>query len=248
MKLSLDVNKISHGEIILRVAGFIFFFSFVLWRLHIIRQYGNDYMLRTSPAVFYAYRALWAAETLVFVIYAGAYLFRKPAKRLANGFMEVVFPFFVAGLPFLMIRQSFLVRLYPDKINPYQDITRILWNGRYMYVFQVNLSPLPLLVILFVMLIGTLIMLLALMKLWRSFSIMTEARSLVRDGIYKYIRHPLYVGEIISYLGVLLMRFSLVNVLIFLLFTACQVIRARIEERKLESIFPEYAEYKKTAY
>jgi protein-S-isoprenylcysteine O-methyltransferase Ste14 len=38
-------------------------------------------------------------------------------------------------------------------------------------------------------------------------------------------------------------RLSLINLAIFFLFTAFQLVRARMEEMKLELNFPEYGEY-----
>jgi protein-S-isoprenylcysteine O-methyltransferase Ste14 len=46
------------------------------------------------------------------------------------------------------------------------------------------------------------------------------------------------------FFGSMLLRLSLPTVLLYLLFLAGQVFRARIEERKLESAFPDYATYK----
>ena len=74
---------------------------------------------------------------------------------------------------------------------------------------------------------------------------MVEARFLVTNGLYKYIRHPLYLGEIVSYLGVLALRFSIENLIIYIIFLVCQTVRARIEENKLENEFPEYKKYKR---
>ena len=44
----------------------------------------------------------------------------------------------------------------------------------------------------------------ALAHLGRAFSLMAEARQLVSDGPYAHVRHPLYLGEAVAMLGLLL--------------------------------------------
>lgn len=244
-KIRLDLNNIPRADTILRVFGFIFFLLFLGSRFLIYKNYGGSWLLKNSPAVFLAYKLLWVLETLIFLVYVSAYIFRHPARKLASGLRETFFPFVTAALPFLMIRHSIIASFFPGKGRPLQDLTRLEWFGKSMYVVDVHKSVVPLAIIILVMLSGTVIMLVSLASLWRSFSIMVEARQLVTRGIYKYVRHPLYLGEIVSYAGVLMMRFSLVNTVIFIVFIIFQVVRSRIEEQKLEKVFPEYRKYKK---
>jgi len=93
--------------------------------------------------------------------------------------------------------------------------------------------------------LGGLINLIGLWTLRRAFTIMTEARTLVTHGIFRIMRHPLYTGHFIMFLGSLLLRLHLVTVIAYLLFSIGQVIRARMEERKLQLSFPGYSAYKK---
>ena len=69
------------------------------------------------------------------------------------------------------------------------------------------------------------------MQLRKSFAIMTEVREPVFDGIYRWTRHPMYVGSMLTAAGALLQNFSAWNGLVGLAFCACQVYRARLEER-----------------
>ncbi|MEJ2156465.1 MAG: hypothetical protein P8X96_14090 [Desulfobacteraceae bacterium] len=57
--------------------------------------------------------------------------------------------------------------------------------------------------------------------------------------------HPLYTGHFIMFFGSLLLRLHPVSVMLYLSFCVGQVLRARIEERKLMQAFPEYALYQK---
>src|SRR5205085_12524408 len=85
-----------------------------------------------------------------------------------------------------------------------------------------------------------------LAALRRSFSIMAEARVLVRSGPYRWVRHPMYLAHFIIFLCVLLQRFAPVTLGLYVVFVAGQIVRARIEEEKLATVFPNYEEYRRT--
>ena len=82
-----------------------------------------------------------------------------------------------------------------------------------------------------------------MMQQRKSFAIMTEVREPVFDGIYRWTRHPMYVGSMLTAAGALLQDFSAWNGLVGLAFCACQVYRARLEERKLCGLSLEYDRY-----
>jgi len=90
---------------------------------------------------------------------------------------------------------------------------------------------------------GMIISLYSLGALGKSFSIIPQARTLVQTGPYKLIRHPLYLGELISLIGIVLARFSISAITIYCLIITLQIYRAVQEERLLASIFPEYEPY-----
>ena len=92
-------------------------------------------------------------------------------------------------------------------------------------------------------LIGFLIALSGLLYLRRSLSIIPEARRLVTNGPYRFIRHPLYAAEILVAAAILLSEPSLWTVLAFFPFVCVQLLRARFEERLLSNTFPAYAMY-----
>lgn len=241
-----EVDRISHIEILLRTAGFLLFLVFFISRLSVIDKYGSSNLLSTQPMMFFAYRVLWFLESMIYMFFMAAYIFRKPAKSLGKGFMETLFPFITAGLPFLMVRYGFIELLSPGSMGIHQDFTKINYGGKEMFITQVGVSPVPLSAVITIMLTGTVISIISLFFLWKSFSIMVEAREPVTAGIYKYIRHPLYLGEMTAYLGVLMLRFSFDNLLIYITFIICQHMRARIEEDKLKDVFPQYLKYMET--
>jgi protein-S-isoprenylcysteine O-methyltransferase Ste14 len=90
---------------------------------------------------------------------------------------------------------------------------------------------------------GNYFCLVALLKLGRSLSIMPEARRLVTDGPYRYVRHPLYLAEAIVLLGIFLQFRSVPVALIVIAALGFQLLRMHYEEGVLRAAFPEYAEY-----
>ena len=64
------------------------------------------------------------------------------------------------------------------------------------------------------LLAGNAIAVYVLSHLGRSFSIMPEARELTTSGLYRYVRHPLYLAEIIAGTGAILQFLSVWTALI----------------------------------
>src|SRR5690348_17169397 len=83
-----------------------------------------------------------------------------------------------------------------------------------------------------------------LLYLRRSFSIIPEARRLVTGGPYGLSRHPVYLGEVTTAIGVNLATAGWLSALAVAYFIACELMRIRWEERILALSFPsEYPEY-----
>jgi protein-S-isoprenylcysteine O-methyltransferase Ste14 len=90
---------------------------------------------------------------------------------------------------------------------------------------------------------GNIVSVYVLARLGRSFSIMAEARKLVITGPYTFVRHPLYLAEMVAVLGVVMQFFSVYAVLALFLHVILQVQRMKNEEAVLRDAFPEYADY-----
>jgi protein-S-isoprenylcysteine O-methyltransferase Ste14 len=98
--------------------------------------------------------------------------------------------------------------------------------------------------VFWIMTLATVLTVWGMWNLRRSFSITVEARELVTTGVYRFVRHPVYLGEIMAALAVTVWRMSLVSIAVFSLFVAIQLVRARMEETKLDLNFGEYEAYK----
>jgi len=170
--------------------------------------------------------SLWILETGLLLGYALVWLTRPAATSAAKGFREPVLPLLLVLLPFAIV------------LRPY---TYTRWMPEHATAHLAGLYGINLLLIL-----AGLLNLIGLASLRRSFAIMAEARVLVRSGPYRFVRHPMYSAHFVIFFCVLLQRFAPVKLGLYVVFVAGQILRARIEERKLAATFPEYAEYRRT--
>jgi protein-S-isoprenylcysteine O-methyltransferase Ste14 len=100
-----------------------------------------------------------------------------------------------------------------------------------------------------VALAGMMLWVTARYQLGDAFSILPKATKIIKTGIYKKIRHPVYMAGIIAIFGLCLIYqksgfyFALIALIIM------QVIRARLEEKSLTTKFGQsYIEYKNSTW
>jgi protein-S-isoprenylcysteine O-methyltransferase Ste14 len=79
--------------------------------------------------------------------------------------------------------------------------------------------------------------------LGKSFGLLPAARTLVSNGPYSVVRHPIYLGYLISHIGFLLVNFTWANLSILTLIYCLQFVRIFKEEKILSSAWPEYRDY-----
>ncbi|HZW78495.1 MAG TPA: isoprenylcysteine carboxylmethyltransferase family protein [Flavobacteriaceae bacterium] len=103
----------------------------------------------------------------------------------------------------------------------------------------------PLAIVLLIL--GAAIIFFELMQLGKQLSPFPSPRKnskLIVNGVYKYIRHPIYSGILIGFLALTMIADSgykmLVTFLMFLLFYTKSV----YEEKRLMQVFPDYKVYK----
>jgi protein-S-isoprenylcysteine O-methyltransferase Ste14 len=79
-----------------------------------------------------------------------------------------------------------------------------------------------------------------MLSLNRSFGLLPAHRGVKSDGLYRWVRHPLYSAYLLAQLGSLVNNLTAYNVVIVVAATVFQIIRVRQEERLLT----EYADYR----
>lgn len=90
-----------------------------------------------------------------------------------------------------------------------------------------------------IVIVGTVWTIWSLATLGRCFGLFPEVRGLVQRGPYRLVRHPVYLGELISAVGMLVAKPHPLIVLLFGVFVALQFGRTVYEERALSAAFPE---------
>ncbi len=85
---------------------------------------------------------------------------------------------------------------------------------------------------------------LTLTYLGRSFSVMPEARQVVKSGPYAIVRHPLYLCEMLGFLSIALLYRSGAAAMLLALMMALQIARARWEEKVLAGACADFAAYR----
>ena len=95
----------------------------------------------------------------------------------------------------------------------------------------------------FVALVACAWLLASVLTLGRCFGVLPEVRGLVTRGPYRLVRHPVYLGEFGTAVGLVIGAPSLWNFGAVFAFVLAQVTRMRLEEQALRKEFAEYAEY-----
>jgi protein-S-isoprenylcysteine O-methyltransferase Ste14 len=149
---------------------------------------------------------------------------------------------------FAVLIVMFAVRHTPLRTAPSLYANCAAIAGTFLSVGIVLLPPQELssalyLVSLAFIVVGTVFAIWASLVLGRSISILPQARRLVTSGPYCLVRHPLYLGEIVAIVGVILQHFSIWALLLAGLQFAFQLQRMKNEERVLFQVFPEYGAY-----
>ncbi len=74
-----------------------------------------------------------------------------------------------------------------------------------------------------------------------------HAAQLVAHGLYARVRHPIYLGVMLSALGVALIHGHIVPLLVALVFIPFFTYKSMFEERWLEQVYAGYAAYRQRA-
>ena len=93
--------------------------------------------------------------------------------------------------------------------------------------------------------LGTAIALAAKLSLRRSFGLVPANRGVKVSGAYRFVRHPMYSGYVLNHIGIMLLAFSVWNVLVYATCWTLLYLRVIEEERFLMGD-QKYVDYAKT--
>ena len=172
---------------------------------------------RISLYSYYLVKSLWVTETLIYVVFLVSYAIRIDPIERSRGLKEIIIPLIGGVLPYALLSS-------PPSLLP---------AGNWLMIY----------IIFYWMTATTALAIWGLWTLRCSFSITVEVRALITNGPYRWIRHPIYLGEILTTLAVTIWRFSILNLALFTLFIIIQLLRARWEEAKLSRVFAAYSIY-----
>jgi protein-S-isoprenylcysteine O-methyltransferase Ste14 len=155
----------------------------------------------------------------------------------------------MAAVPLLIAASCSFALRRPAKVPTYMDETLIptlsylspflVLNADFLLGYDLHLPTLSLIAIP-----GIVLTCISMFYLRSSFSILPSIRQLVTTGPYRFIRHPIYFGEVLYVLGVMLLAFNILSILFFFSLIVLLLARIRIEERKLMAE-PAYLGYAK---
>ncbi|HSA60259.1 MAG TPA: isoprenylcysteine carboxylmethyltransferase family protein [bacterium] len=207
----------SHRDLLPRVTGAVFFTAYAAY----IAVLQRNEIIQAPGPIAIEPLVRRGFVVLIFLLMASSYVLRRPARVRATGFRERVFPFVCAVLPIALNESSALFAPFAGLPSL---VTERLADG--------------------LLFLGNALSVWGLIYLRRAFSIMAEVRDLVSRGPYRFVRHPIYEGQILATTALWLLSPSWGSTLLLLVFIAAQLARASIEESKLEASLPGYKRYR----
>jgi protein-S-isoprenylcysteine O-methyltransferase Ste14 len=72
-----------------------------------------------------------------------------------------------------------------------------------------------------------------LLNLGKSFGILIAFRKIKSNGLYSFVRHPMYGTDILLRIGYIISHFNLFTIIAFIISTSCYIYRAFLEEKFL---------------
>lgn len=136
----------------------------------------------------------------------------------------------LAAAWFLITRKTNL-----EKTNSRMIETLAYVSNAWPFIYLISLSPLPNAAFFssILAILGFTISTLALFDLGSSFGVSPANRGAVRTGLYRYIRHPVYSGYMISEFGFVLL--NPINLLVWVISGGLYFARTKVEDRVLRN-------------
>lgn len=186
---------------------------------------ARDFFGGEQPSLKVLGRQLSLIILVVLNLFNAVFLLaNKAPQKLPEHPVDIVIPLISCFFPGLL---NLLV------VNPPAWDISFGWSATPLAYGSLVLAPL-----------GALLSAIGLLYLNTSFSILVTAREIKTAGPYSLVRHPIYLGYLLTHLGLLLVADRLTILLLIALELALFIYRARLEERLLITADPGYAQYK----
>lgn len=117
-------------------------------------------------------------------------------------------------------------------------------------LLTINLHDIICSIGLVVSIVGVFVVIIALLQLKTNLSPFPSPKSnatLIKTGLYKFIRHPIYTGIILATFGFAIYMESSYKIIISLGLYLLFYFKSKYEEDRLSNTFPDYKSYKKGA-
>jgi len=173
-------------------------------------------------------------------------LFSAMATRLAQDFVETGH---ITGL--LLLASEALVVALTLVRRPAEVVDRT-WKARALTMFSTFCPPLlrpvavaalgPESLTVMISAVGLMVVVLGKMSLGRSFGLTPANRGVVCSGVYRFVRHPIYLGYLITHIGFVIAYPALWNIAVLVAADVALMLRAACEERTL-ALDPSYRAY-----
>lgn len=204
---------------------------------------ASDQQLSLRRRLFNSLTIPWVDKTIaVLAVLPFAYELVRIALR---GEMNI--PRASVAIQFLLVIATMVLRTAPVRVTPNPWYWLLAFLASYWGLFtaafaQKGVALTPGVVANSISILSLVIAVYARLSLGRNIGLVPAQRDIVTRGAYRFVRHPIYTGLIISYLGFTLRMYSPRNLTLALIVIGMFVVKSFIEEGFLRAD-PEYADY-----
>lgn len=173
-------------------------------------------------------------------------LFSAMSTHLARDFVETGH---ITGL-LLLVSEALVVAL--TLVRRRAEVVDRTWKARALTMFSTFCPPLlrpvavaalgPESLTVTISATGLIIVVLGKISLGRSFGLTPANRGVVGSGVYRFVRHPIYLGYLITHVGFVIAHPAVWNLAVLLAADVALLLRAVCEERTL-ALDPSYRAY-----
>jgi protein-S-isoprenylcysteine O-methyltransferase Ste14 len=231
---------------VFRAMGVLFFVAYVVLQAADYRNFPNigPYLLQRDAhgvQIAHYFPLARILMDLTFVLVALAFAIRLPPRQRAATPGRIIIPVIAGFWPLLPFMTLACLKLANSPLATSLS-HRLNFGLISLAEFYAGATLLS---------IGLALQVWSYIYLARSLSIVAEARELTTTGPFRFVRHPIYLGQFIAQAGfwLVLVRLQTVWIIFYLVFVAMQMYRSWIEEKVLAEAFGDsFLDWKKRTF